>query len=71
LGKRLDLLGGEYDRPLGLRLTRWEEPSFSLWQSKKKIIRWKAEDLFLDFTPEEIARWQGDSLSSILAGDCT
>ena len=70
LGKRRDLLGGEYGRPLGSRLTRWEEPSFSSWQSKKKLMRWKAEDLFLDFPPETIARWKGDSFSSILAGNC-
>ena len=70
LGKRRDLLGGEYGRPLGSRLTRWEEPSFSSRQSKKKLMRWKAEDLFLDFPPAEIARLQGVSFSSFLAGDC-
>ena len=53
---RLDLPGGEYGRPLGSTLTIWEEPSFSFWQSKKKLMRWKAEDLFLDFPPAEIAR---------------
>ena len=70
LGKRRDLPGGEYGRLLGSKLMRWEEPSFSFWQSKKKTMRWKAEDLFLDFPPAEIARWKGESFYSILAGDC-